>query len=543
MTRPRRMWPLLATGAILVLMVSNYLGLVDELTGQFVYALDDPYIHMAMARSLVEHGVWGVTPQGFTSSSSSPLWTLLLAADYVVRGANESAPLWLNLLAALGLLAVAWRVMDTAGVGPRESFLALATVVLLTPLPTLVLIGMEHTLHALLSLAFLACLGGLLLRRWQVPALAALAALMAFSRYEGAFLAAAGCAALFLQRRPRAALAVAAGAFTPLALFGAVSVAKGWNFVPNSVLLKGMGESGSLQAQIDYFATKGFRGITGSAHLLILLLLALGLLLAVQHAAPPAKEGEDKGWNVSAMLGAYACCVVPHLQIGRPGILSRYEGYLVACGVVVLAVALARLKERWVPLLAHLRSSAVVVAMVGVVLLPLGARGTSVLLRTAQASRNIHEQQHQMARFLARYYPGGSVALNDIGWVAWGTDVRLLDLWGLANMEVASAKREGRYDRDEIRRLVAEHGAQVAIVYDSWFRGRVPPEWVKVAQWTIPNNVAAGEPTVTFYAPKREQAEVLTRQLQEFSSELPEGVRAAFRPGPAEQAPVSQQQD
>jgi hypothetical protein len=65
----------------------------------------------------------------------------------------------------------------------------------------------------------------------------------------------------------------------------------------------------------------------------------------------------------------------------------------VACGVVVLAVVLARLRERWVPMLSQLRSSALVVAMVGVVLLPLGARGASVLMRTPQACRNIHEQQ------------------------------------------------------------------------------------------------------------------------------------------------------
>jgi hypothetical protein len=405
----------------------------------------------------------------------------------------------------------------------------LAAVVLLTPLPTLVLIGMEHTLHALLSLAFLACLSGLVLRRWQVPALALCGALLALSRYEGAFLAMAGCGVLVLQRRPRAALAVAAGAFAPLVLFGVLSVAQGWNFVPNSVLLKGMGESGSLQAQLDYFATKGFRGITGSAHLLLLLLLSLGLLLTLQHADRPAPEGE-KDWSATALVGAYACCIVPHLQIGRPGILSRYESYLVACGVVVLAVVLARLRERWVPMLSQWRSSALVVAMVGVVLLPLGARGASVLMRTAQACQNIHDQQMQMALFLARYYPGGSVALNDIGWPTWAADVRLLDLWGLANMEVATAKREGRYDREEIRRLVDANGVQVVILYEHWFRGRIPSEWTKVAQWTIPNNVAAGDATVSFFAPKPEQAEVLERQLRQFSSELPQGVRAAFRP-------------
>jgi hypothetical protein len=529
MTRLRRIWPLLAAGALLVLMVWNLGELVVELTGQFVYALDDPYIHMAMARNLAEHGVWGVTRHGFTSSSSSPLWTLLLAADYALQGANEAAPLWLNLLAALGLLALAWRVLEVAGLRPGESLLVLAAVVLLTPLPSLVLIGMEHTLHALLSLAFLACLSGLVLRRWQVPALAICGALLAVSRYEGAFLALVGCGVLVLQRRPRAALAVAASAFAPLVLFGVLSLAKGWNFVPNSVLLKSLGESGTLQAQLAHFVTKGFQGLSSSAHLLLLLLLALGLLLLLQHADRLPREGE-RDWSASSLVGAYACCILPHLQLARSGSLSRYEAYLVACGVVVLAAVLARLRERWGPMLSQLRSSALVVAMAAVVLLPLGARGASILLQTAQASRNIHEQQHQMALFLARYYPGGSVALNDIGWPSWAVDMHLLDLWGLASMEVATARRANRYGPEELHRLVDAHGVQVVIVYEHWFRGRIPPQWTKVAQWTLPNNVAVGGPTVSFFAPRPEQAEVLERQVREFSSELPQGVRAAFRP-------------
>ena len=36
-----------------------------------VYGLDDAYIHMAIAKNLARHGVWGVTPFHFASASSS----------------------------------------------------------------------------------------------------------------------------------------------------------------------------------------------------------------------------------------------------------------------------------------------------------------------------------------------------------------------------------------------------------------------------------------------------------------------------------------
>src|SRR6266851_2122500 len=41
-----------------------------------VYPLDDAYIHMAIAKNLAQHGVWGVTSHEFTSCSSSPLWII-----------------------------------------------------------------------------------------------------------------------------------------------------------------------------------------------------------------------------------------------------------------------------------------------------------------------------------------------------------------------------------------------------------------------------------------------------------------------------------
>ena len=85
-------------------------------TDQVVYSLDDPYIHMAMARNLVEHGVWGVTRYEFSSSSSSPLWVLLLASGYLVIGVRDFLPLLLVLAATSLALIVADRICRAQGI-------------------------------------------------------------------------------------------------------------------------------------------------------------------------------------------------------------------------------------------------------------------------------------------------------------------------------------------------------------------------------------------------------------------------------------------
>ena len=74
MIRLIRHWPiLLALGIFAVTTVILWNLCQDKNGGQFVYTLDDPYIHMAIAKNVVRHGVWGVTPFQFSSSSSSPL--------------------------------------------------------------------------------------------------------------------------------------------------------------------------------------------------------------------------------------------------------------------------------------------------------------------------------------------------------------------------------------------------------------------------------------------------------------------------------------
>ncbi len=86
--------------------------------------------------------------------------------------------------------------------------------------------------------------------------------------------------------------------------------------------------------------------------------------------------------------------------------------------------------------------------------------------------------------FLKDFYQEQPVAVNDIGAISYFANSRVVDLFGLASMEVANAYRERRFDRDTIDQITQKEGVRVAIVYDDWFQtreiGGFPEQWVRV---------------------------------------------------------------
>jgi hypothetical protein len=85
----RRHWPFLTAVAfwlaVFVVTLARGIGLSG---GRLSYASDDVYIRMAIAKNLVRHGVWGVTPHAFTSCASSIVWPILIAPTFVLFGVN-----------------------------------------------------------------------------------------------------------------------------------------------------------------------------------------------------------------------------------------------------------------------------------------------------------------------------------------------------------------------------------------------------------------------------------------------------------------------
>ncbi|MBS0210329.1 MAG: hypothetical protein JSS27_15395 [Planctomycetes bacterium] len=488
-------WSVLGAMFALALVV-----VLQRTGGHVIYALDDAYIHMAIAKNVAQHGTWGISPHEFAAASSSPLWTSALAAFYKVFGVQEVTPLVMNLAAAALAVAVLWRVLALSGVSLGQTLVVLIVAIFVTPIVPVAFTGMEHLLHAALSLAFLfaACsaltvaIGSAEWRRASRWALV-LAPLLGATRYESLFLIAAVAALALLKRRFTFAAAVTLLGALPVTVAGCVYRAQGWYFLPTSVLLKGnrpsLASPGGLQAFFDVAIGR----VNENPHV-------VAMLVAVAVSA--ALLGR-KLWREPAGLMALAVLVTGglHCLLAAFGWFYRYEAYLVYLGVATLALLWRRPAEG--NLSAEQLSTrrlvlALVLIGVGLAALPRAVRAHTTV---AAACGNIHEQQYQLGLLVRRHYNHAAVAANDVGAISFLSDADVLDLWGLGNREVARLKLAGQYDRDQIARLARERGVTIAMVYDPWFieRGGLPASWKRVGQWTIKHNVVCDQPTVSFY--------------------------------------------
>jgi hypothetical protein len=536
---PLEQWPLTAAVFLLWATLAIVISLsVRQNQGHLVYDVDDPYIHMAIAKHFVQSGTWGVTPYAFSSSSSSILWPLLLAAIYRVFGVNEISPLLINIGVGTAALVVGHRIL--VGLAPDLPklyvLLGLTALTYLSPLPALVASGHEHVFHlgATLALAYVAAqeLSSERSSRGRTGALIALAAAVTLARYEGLFVVFPTCVLLLVRRRLFQSLAIGAAALLPIGAYAAFSLLHGWLWLPNSVLLKGrlqtVDDVGSL---VTPTLVGVYRDFLQSPHLLLLTLLAV-LLYGLRF------EPRTRGWRPDLVfLLVFVVTSGLHLLLaGQVRWFYRHDAYLTAFGLMALAVPLyqALLGARRVPMRSstlprYLALAAVVVVLAGPVvkrgLSALQQRGGSVL-QVARATTNIYEQQYQMGLFLSRYYTGHTVALNDIGATSFLADINILDLIGLGSLDVARLRLSGQFDAAHLETLARARHTSIAIVYDIWFGDDIiPAGWRKVGQWTIRTNVVAGAETVSFYAIEPSEGDRLMHNLRDFAPRLPPSVQ------------------
>jgi hypothetical protein len=493
-----------------------------ESAGRFAYPLDDTYIHMAIARTLADSGVWGMDASEFVSGSSSMAWTMLLAIWFKIGG-GDLGPLLINIPLALATLVVCDRVSRQYGASDRTRLLTGVAVALATPLPLLALMGMEHALQTFAFVLFLAAGPRYLERKEEgwLPTLALLA-LMTAIRPEGMFAAAIFVGALFVRRDFVRGLVAGVTAAAPLVAFAAYSLWNGAYALPNSVLVKAglaQPDGGAMPEVLG----KALPKLLGNGIIFGAVLVSIAVLV---------RKERDARWNFALLwLGT----ALLHVMLAPFGWLYRYEAYLVASGVLLIGLNVD-VPLRWSRELQS-RPVARALAYLGLALMAAEAMSRVVAANWtgATAMRDRLYENVLSAEFVQRYYDDEAVLANDIGAIAYLSHAKVLDFVGLGSNEPIAFRRDGTgYDASDVERWAWQGGARVALVkveFEPW-RALIPKGWRRVVTWRLPRNNVFNDHLLSFYARDEASARQLESRMREFAGTLPPGIELEFHGRP-----------
>ncbi len=528
----QRRFLVVALGALVgitTVLILTGLALDD---GHFTYVFDDAAIHLSMARQLTEHATWGVTAHHYASASSSPAWTLLLAAfTFVLPVGHDLLPLAFNLVAAFAILVLFARHQEFLHVREGERLSACVVVLVVAVLwflPSLVLAGMEHIVHAALFVGILVLVD----RRVHVDGdrtmpLALMLALATAVRYETSFIAVGVAIAMLCasgrmlgrdtrdrlsgRTARRASVAVLMASALPIAIVALVNRAFGEGYVPNSIVAK----TGSDRVLgLVRTPTGALAALTSDPALLALAFVAGAYLLWAAFDGPQRNASIAVTFLVTAWL---------HVSFADMGWFERYQAYLIIGGSFV---ALRICAEVFTP--DHRRRILVAVLVVCAL-----AMGKSVLLvETPLAMSNTYRQRYQVAKFLHRYYDGHAFLTGELGYTTLLHNGAVVDVLGLGTYPVAVERHAGveTLGARFVERLIKQSDVQVFAVYASAPGFVVPADWTVVAHWHLAEpKITIPDSDIAFFARKGASARVLERRLKSFESELPTRVTAVYR--------------
>ena len=513
---------IIALSCLWISLVAMFVAVLAINSGLLVYTLDDAYIHLAISKNLYQYSIFGVTRYGFSSSSSSPFWNLIISSVFVLVGVSGLVPLALNVFFASVAVVTLYIPLKDMEMSPKYLTIVLVSFVFFTSLPSLVFVGMEHTLHVVFSIIFVVLAARILSlgetsTRRQSLFLLVVTFFASAARIETVFLALPVAILFVLRRKWIYALAILIMAGLPWLVYGVISIQNGWLFISNSLLVKSVN---AMDEGVSFYFVRGIGSLLISPHLVALLVASIKL----------TSSRENGFWhinNVLKLIFVPACLL--HVLLDRVGWFFRYEAYLVAIGVIVVSIqgrqfisdldlASLRMPLRGISLeKKHLYGLGLVILFVA----PLAGRGVLAIVLTPIASNNIYEQQYQMGLFLNRFYTGETVMVNDIGCVNYLADIVCVDKWGIGTLEIGEALLNGSMSATWLQNLAAERGVKIAVVYADKY---IPADWEEVGNWTIRHNVVAHGSTVTFFVVMPSERDRLINNLVLFSSSLPDDV-------------------
>ena len=427
------------------------------IAGSAGFPLDDSWIHLHFARNLAEGAGFAYNPGVPVAGSTAPLWTLLLAAGARVAGASLVMVKTLGVAGALAAALVLRRAALAWGASAPAALVAAVALVWSGPFAWGALSGMEVTLAALLVAAAL-----LALARDHLVLTAVAGGLATLARPEAVVL----LPFLALARWP-----------TPrrLALFAAIVVAALLPFVAFCWATTGTPFPSTAAAKVEGGLLGRLIGLREPARVTWLERpLAFGLdwltwLTRTHPLLPLALAAIALVWRrrgralgmVGLVLLAHPLAMAVLAPYRGPGFQEgRYSIHLLPVGLLLLASAWSDIAPAYGGARAASLVRVVYLAVALVTLAP-------AVDRYAWGVQNINAMQVHLGRWVDAHLPrSATLAVNDIGAIAYFSRRPVIDLMGLVTPEIRPYRRAGEAG---VLRFVAERCPDFVIVFPTWF--------------------------------------------------------------------------
>ena len=531
--------------------------------GQGGVPLDDAWIHFQFARNLARGDGFSFNPGHPTSGSTAPLWTLLLAAAYLVGGEFPVAGQLLSGACFLAALAVTYALGKQLTGSRWAAWLAGAVVATNGRMVWAGLSALEVGLFATLSLlAIGSYLRDRATRHYRLRT-AALFGLAALSRPEGYLLFALSLADFTWNSCRRPEKAAAGGhvlrithyalrtritlrrlPLLPVVLFAAIvlpylvfALHTSGHLLPNTYHAKAVV---NFRLNRDFLSMAARYLIRDNPLLLPFYVLGVGVLLfpalsgstvqlsgsaeaSTLSSAEVLAKVSPKGhasllslWSVGLPL-VYAFLLAVLYQHGR------YLIPLIPCNAVIGVVGLLEARRlllrrgyRWAasllaplpPLVGEGRGGVGrgarrgLVALVSLIVVAGTCWRLPAMARLyARNVDNINEMQVALGHWVTEHTPpDATLGLNDIGAITYISGRPVMDLVGLITPEVLPLLRVP--DRDtHLADFMAERDVQYVIIFPNWFPGLAARRDLlePVHRVTLEHNTICGGQTMVVY--------------------------------------------
>ena len=490
---------------------------------RFIYQIDDPYIHMAIAKNFALNGVWSINSGGFDSASSSILYTLLLTSLIKLFGIWEFYPLVINVICGYLAIYTVYRYFKDF-YGAAELKWAIALLLPFSLLYAMVLISMEHTVHMFLMVLAIYFIHKNVESNFQTKDFIKLLTVVFFVsivRFESMFFTASLAFAMFLRKEFAKGILVMVAGFSAIVIFGIISEIHGGYFFPNSVMIKGSLPSGNNI--VENVVTLVKKGIFLNTSFYKCLFFPFVILIVYLTGKYRSKKINLFFKNETLMITIFSMSIIHSLFAF---LKYRYENYVMISVLMVVIPVISAFFKRFNEEKRKLNIANVVMLFSLVMMTVFSLYRFQFMHKPSMvSSKNIYEQQVEMSRFLGKYYRGQKVAANDIGAISYYSGVQLFDIVGLGSTQVAKFKMENKklprkvFDekyRNFLINYTAKNNFVIAVIYPEWFPGTTPASWIPVASWKIQHNKAAAIDRVVFYALEPEQVKSLQQNLMKF---------------------------